>query len=98
MLRQSLLQKRPLSKDIITLYPLPQGRREHKDSKIPFSFLRRMGFSVIVSGWVLVCCQSLVYLANFSSSCLVPVLRNSTVALVFSPVPSTFSTVPMPKR
>ena len=40
----------------------------------------------------------IVYLANFSRSCFVPTLRKSTVALVFSPVPSTLMTVPTPKR
>ena len=41
---------------------------------------------------------TMVYLANFSNSCLVPMFLNSTVAFVFSPVPSIFNTVPMPKR
>ena len=36
--------------------------------------------------------------ANFSSSCLIPTLRNSTVALAFSPSPSMRMTLPMPKR
>ena len=37
-------------------------------------------------------------LANLSSSCLVPTFSNWTVALVLSPVPSTRSTCPRPKR
>ena len=36
--------------------------------------------------------------ANLRSNCLVPVFLNSTVAFVFSPVPSMRITVPMPKR
>ena len=36
--------------------------------------------------------------ANFRSNCLVPAFWNSTVAFVFSPVPSIFNTVPIPKR
>ena len=37
-------------------------------------------------------------LANFNRSCFVPVLRNSTIAFAFSPVPSSFVTVPIPNR
>ena len=36
--------------------------------------------------------------ANFKSSCFVPALTNSTVALVLSPVPSILMIVPSPKR
>ena len=39
-----------------------------------------------------------VNLANFKRSCFVPELTNFTVALAFSPVPSSFRTVPMPNR
>ena len=41
---------------------------------------------------------TMVYRANFKSSCFVPTCRNSTVAFVFSPSPSICVTVPMPKR
>ena len=41
---------------------------------------------------------TMVYLANFKSSCFVPTCRNSTVAFVFSPEPSICVTVPIPKR
>ena len=41
-------------------------------------------------------CHTRVYLANFSSSCFMPALTNSTVALQLSPVPSTLTTVPNP--
>ena len=37
-------------------------------------------------------------LANLSKSCLRPVASKSTVALAFSPTPSTFTTTPRPKR
>lgn len=40
----------------------------------------------------------MVNLANFRSNCLVPAFWNSTVAFVFSPVPSIFNTLPIPKR
>lgn len=40
----------------------------------------------------------MVNLANFRSNCLVPAFWNSTVAFVFSPVPSIFNTFPIPKR
>ena len=36
--------------------------------------------------------------ANFNNSCFVPVCSNCTVALRFSPEPSIFVTVPLPKR
>ena len=42
--------------------------------------------------------ERMVNLANFRSNCLVPAFWNSTVAFVFSPVPSIFNTVPIPKR
>lgn len=44
------------------------------------------------------CYERMVNLANFRSNCLVPAFWNSTVAFVFSPVPSIFNTVPIPKR
>lgn len=42
--------------------------------------------------------ERMVNLANFRSNCLVPAFWNSTVAFVFSPVPSIFNTFPIPKR
>lgn len=42
--------------------------------------------------------ERMVNLANFRSNCLVPAFWNSTVAFVFSPEPSIFNTVPIPKR
>ena len=43
-------------------------------------------------------CYNLLYLANLSNNCLVPELRNTTVALQFSPEPSILMTSPTPKR
>ena len=36
--------------------------------------------------------------ANFSNNCFSPAFRKRTVALLFSPIPSTFITSPIPKR
>ena len=41
---------------------------------------------------------TIVYFANFKSNCFLPEFLNSTVAFMFSPVPTNSTTFPIPKR
>ena len=63
----------------------------------PLSQLSQLGISAS-GGLMFHDYFTIVNRANFRRSCFVPTLRKSTVALVFSPVPSTLTTVPTPNR